>query len=92
MKNILVLLSVLLLSGCASAGMNVSCGHIIGSGTYATAQGNGAGTLCHAGCVGFNCPKPDYAALINLTSAYIQSSSAVTTTVPITVAVVPTAK
>ena len=88
-----ILLSlVLCITGCASYSMHSSCGRLIGSGTYATANANGAGLLCHIDCFG-NCPKPvDYTALMTLTTAYIDSTNAVTTTVPITVAVVPTAK
>ena len=91
MRNYL-LLSILLLTGCSSAGLNASCGHMVANGSYGTATGSGAGFVCHEGCLGFNCPKHDYASFTNLATAYVDSTNAVTTTVPITVAVVPTAK
>ena len=90
--RILLFIGLIALTGCASYTMHSSCGRLIGSGTYATANANGAGLLCHIDCFG-NCPKPvDYSALMTLTTDYINSTNAVTTTVPITVAVVPTAK
>ena len=91
-KKVIPLLLLFPLIGCSSAGMNTSCGHIIANGSYATATGSGAGFLCHQGCIGFNCPKPDYTVLATVSTAYINANNAVTTTVPITVAVVPTAK
>jgi len=90
MNKISVLILIALLSGCASGGYNVSCGHVIANGSYATATGSGAGYLCHAGYVGFG--KPDYTAITALATAYVNSSNQVTTTVPITVSVVPTGK
>ena len=92
-----IILSILMvftvfITGCASTGMNASCGHIVASGTYATANANGDGIHCHEGCFGFNCPKPDYGPLMTLTTAYINQSNAVTATIPITVAVTPSAK
>ena len=91
----LILIPILLLSGCASfngAGMNASCAHIVGNGSYATATGSGAGFACHEGCFGFNCPKADYASLTTLATNYVNAANAVTTTVPLTVAVTASQK
>ena len=91
MRPRLLALSLLFLCGCSSAGMNIFCGNGTANGTYYV---TGSGTIyaCHAGCFGFNCPKPDYTAIADLTSKYIQSAKTVTATVPITVAVTPTNK
>ena len=92
MNKISILILVALLSGCASYSMHSSCGHLVGSGTYATANANGAGFICHVDCLG-NCPKPtDSSSLVALTTSYINASNAVTTTIPITVSVTPNAK
>ena len=90
----LVLVTLLSFSGCAfnGAGMNASCGHMIANGSYATATGNGAGFVCHEGCFGFNCPKPDYGTLTSLATNYVNYANAVTTTVPLTVAVTTNSK
>ena len=90
MKNSLIIV-IFFLTGCASYTMHSSCGHLVGSGTYATANANGAGFLCHVDCIG-NCPKSDLTSLTTLTTAYINSNNSVTTTVPITVSLVPTGK
>lgn len=93
MKNYLFL-CVLLLSGCASAGMNGGCMHITANGTYAgSANGAMNGCICHAGCIGPGCPKvADYTALATMQTACTNAANNVTATVPITVAVTPTAK
>jgi len=91
----MLLIACLFFSGCTSfngAGMNASCGHMVGTGSYATATGSGAGFVCHEGCFGFNCPKPDYASLTTLATNYVNYSNAVTTTVPLTVAVTTNSK
>jgi hypothetical protein len=69
--------------------MNTFCGNGTANGTYYV-TGSGTVYACHQGCIGFNCPKPDYSTLATLTSDYIKSTKSVTTTVPITVAVTPT--
>lgn len=87
-----ILLSLLLipfLNGCASGGMNVVCGNGTAQGTYYV-TGSGTVYACHVGYFGFG--KPDYTAIIPLESSYIQSAKTVTTTIPVTVAVTPTAK
>ena len=83
--RILLILSLVLLTGCASGGYNMSCGHAQGNGSYATATGSGAGFLCHAGYIGFG--KPDYTAITTLANNYINAANQITTTVPLTVAV-----
>lgn len=85
----LLILSIAFFSGCASVGMNASCGHVTGNEItipYVGGKAEGNAYACHMGCVGFNCPKPDYIALQTLTSKYIEDSgSAITTTLPMTV-------
>ena len=79
-------------AGWASAGMNGGCMHIVANGTYAgSANGAMNGCICHMGCIGFNCPKPDYTALAAMEVACVNAANNVTATVPITVAVTPTA-
>ena len=90
MRNIFLAVSVALLAGCASGGYNESCGQIVANGSYATATGSGAGYACHAGYVGFG--KPDYTAITTLSTNYANNVNKVTTTVPITVAVVASQK
>ena len=88
--RLFIIIALLALSGCSSGAYNVSCGHIVANGNYATATGSGAGYLCHAGYVGFG--KPDYTAITALSTNYVNSANQVTTTIPITVSVVPTGK
>ncbi len=90
MRNYLLICVVLLMSGCASGGYNESCGQIVANGSYATATGSGSGYHCHAGYVGFG--KPDYTAITALSTNYANNVNKVTTTVPITVAVVASQK
>ncbi len=93
MGKLLIALLSLSLSGCASAGLNGGCMHIIANGSYAgSANGAMSGCLCHIGCVGFGCSKPDYMSLAEMQTACINAANNVTTTVPITVAVTPKAK
>ena len=88
--RILLIIALLALTGCASGGYNESCGQIVANGSYATATGSGAGYACHAGYVGFG--KPDYTAITTLSTNYANNVNKVTTTVPITVAVVASQK
>lgn len=88
----LFLCVVLLTSGCASAGLNGGCMHVAGNGSYASVNGATQGCVCHEGCLGFGCPKPDYTSLEAMQVACVNAANNVTTTVPITVAVTPTAK
>ena len=91
MKNYLIL-CVLLLTGCASAGMNSMCGHINGTGVtipYVGGRADGQAVYCHVGCFGMNCPKANYADLTQMTSDYIKSTNGLTLTVPATVTVKP---
>lgn len=82
----LLLLSVMLLSGCASAGLNSDCAHVNGKGAYGpVSQANADVYLCHMGCFGMSCPKPDYQAIDQLTSDYlksVQTEGKITTTGP----------
>lgn len=89
----LIIIGLIFLSGCASAGMNSSCGRITGNQItipYVGGKADGNVYACHIGCFGMNCPKPDYGSLTTLTSEYIKStSSSLTTTVPMTVTLSP---
>ena len=88
--RILLIIGLIALTGCASGGYNESCGQIVANGSYATATGSGSGYHCHAGYVGFG--KPDYTAITALSTNYANNVNKVTTTVPITVAVVASQK
>lgn len=73
-----LLLCVVLLSGCASAGMNSMCGHVQGNQVtipYVGGKADGDVIACHIGCFGMNCPKPDYDAITAITTAYAQQQN-----------------
>ena len=78
MKNLVLLLSILLCSGCASAVMKSGCGHINGSHVTipyvgGTADGNAYG--CYMACAGQRCSSPSYADLATITAEYIKDAS-----------------
>lgn len=96
MRQLQLLLSLLLLSGCASAGMNGLCGRITGTELtvpYVGGKANVDGYACHVGCVGLNCPKPDYDAITSIMTSYLKEQTTdgkLTVTGPGTVQFVPT--
>ena len=74
------------MTGCASAGMNGICGRITGQEItipYVGGKANVDGYICHVGCVGLNCGKPDYATLESVMNHYadMQSTSGKITTI-----------
>jgi hypothetical protein len=74
----LLLLSLLFLGGCASAGMNSMCGHIQGNQVtipYVGGRADGDVVACHMGCFGIGCPKPNYDDLKAITEAYTQQQN-----------------
>ena len=73
-----LLLCVVLLSGCASAGMNGICGRITGTELtvpYVGGKANVDGYVCHVGCVGLHCGVPDYSVLESVMNHYADSQS-----------------
>lgn len=95
MKNIMLVLGVLLISGCASAVLKSGCGHI--NGTHVTipyvggtADGNAYG--CYMACAGMHCTAPDYTALATVTAEYIKDASKdnqITTSGPVVITATP---
>ena len=84
--RILLIGLCLLMTGCASAGMNGICGRITGQEItipYVGGKANVDGYICHVGCVGLNCGKPDYATLESVMNHYadMQSTSGKITTI-----------
>ena len=85
-----------LFTGCASAGMNGFCGRITGSELtvpYIGGKTNADGYICHVGCVGMNCPKPDYDAITSIMTSYLKAQTTdgkLTVTGPGTVSFTPT--
>lgn len=81
MRNVFkmyLILSISLLSGCASAGMNGMCGRITGqelSVPYVGGKANVDGFVCHVGCVGFKCANPDYTVMESVMNHYADAMS-----------------
>lgn len=97
MKTFLLLLStILVISGCASNGMNSECAHVNGAEMtvpYIGGKGTADIYACHMGCVGSKCPQPDYNALQTLTSDYLKTTEQkITTTGPGTITFTPSSK
>ena len=92
----LLLLSVLIFSGCASSGMNSICASVTGSEMtvpYIGGKGNADIKMCHMGCVGMKCPEPDYTVLQTLTSDYIKTTgNKISTSGPGTITFTPESK
>lgn len=94
----LLLIPILLLTGCASAGMKSGCGHVTGNGItvpYVGGKADGNAYGCYMTCLGSKCPVPDYTALQQLTSDYIKiagSDSKMTTTGAGTITFTPSSK
>lgn len=90
--RLLIISSLIVLSGCASGGMKAGCGHVDGNEVtipYVGGKANGNAYGCYMGCVG-KCPMPDYTAMQTLLSQYIkETSNNITTTVPMTVTLSP---
>jgi len=95
MRQLQLLLSLLLLSGCSSAGMNGLCGRITGTELtvpYVGGKANVDGYVCHVGCMGLTCGKPDYTVLESVMNHYADSqttSGKITTIGPGTVTFTP---
>lgn len=96
MRNYILInlaLTCLLISGCASAGLNSTCAHISGSEMtvpYIGGKGNADVYACHMSCIGENCPALDYALLQKLTSDYLaQTSGKIVTSGPGTINFTP---
>lgn len=96
MKNLLWILFLVPLTGCASGGMNSTCAHISGAEMtvpYIGGKGNADVYACHMGCVGSKCPPPDYAALKELTTTYLNSTGGkIATSGPGVITFTPSAK
>lgn len=95
LKRFVLIIATLAASGCASAGINGSCAHIGGnemSAPYIGGKLNGDGYVCHMGCFGPGCTKPDYAAFSVMMSTYIKEQATdnkFTTTGPGTITFTP---
>lgn len=92
----LLLIPILLLTGCASGGMNSECAHVSGAEMtvpYIGGKGNADVYACHMGCVGIKCPEPDYSSLATLTSNYLKATGEkITTNGPGTITFTPSIK
>lgn len=86
--KILLIIGLIILSGCASAGLNGMCGRITTQEStlpYVGGKGNIDGYACHIGCVGVTCGKPDYGVLQSIMTKYLDmqtTSGKLTTTTP----------
>lgn len=95
MRNLILSLLLIPLAGCASSGMNGICGRITGTEMtipYAGGKANVDGYVCHIGCVGVNCGKPDYAMLESVMNHYVDMQTTLgklTTTGPGTITFTP---
>ena len=95
MRNLHIIALCCILSGCASVGMNGICGRISGTELtvpYVGGKANVDGYICHVGCVGINCAKPDYAVLESVMNHYADSQTTLgklTTTGPGTISFTP---
>lgn len=96
MRHIIFIIFLAALSGCASAGLNGMCGRITGQDLtvpYVAGKANVDGYVCHVGCLGLNCQKPDYAVLESVMNSYANmqtTSGKIMTTGPGTVQFIPT--
>jgi hypothetical protein len=77
MKNLLLLIPILLLSGCASAGINSLCLNINGTGMSTPYTGSGklnaSGVMCAMGGVSAKGIPPTYEQLKDMTIAFINT-------------------
>lgn len=93
---LLLIITSLVLGGCASGGMNSECAHISGAEMtvpYIGGKGNADIYACHMGCIGVKCPQPDYALLQTLTSDYLKTAgSKIQTSGPGTITFTPATK
>jgi hypothetical protein len=75
--------------------MNGFCGRITGQEMtvpYIGGKANADGYVCHVGCAGMNCPKPDYTALTDVMESYAKMNTTdgkITVTGPGTVSFTP---
>lgn len=96
--RLLLISTILVIGGCASAGMKSGCGHVTGNGItvpYVGGKADGNAYGCYMTCLGSKCPAPDYEALAKLTSDYLKeaaSDSKLTTTGAGTITFTPTSK
>lgn len=92
MKFILIVLCFLT-AGCASSGLNGFCGRVSGTGLtvpYVGGKADGNVYVCHVGCTGFTCPKPDIDAFTAVMSKYMEGQGdKITTSMPGTVTFTP---
>lgn len=98
MKNAILAISIVLLSGCASAVMKSGCGHLNGQDvTIPYVGGKAAGNAygCYMACFGSTCKAPSYTDLATVTTEYIKDASkdnAMETTSAGTITFTPVAK
>lgn len=95
MRNIIFIIGLVILSGCASVGMKSGCGHVTGNGItvpYVGGKADGNAYGCYMTCIGSKCPIPDYNSLQKLTSDYLTiagSDSKIATSGPGTIVFTP---
>lgn len=93
--KLLLIISIIALSGCASSGLNGFCGRITAQEVtvpYIGGKTNIDGFLCHVGYVGIKGPNPDYSILESVMNHYSDSQTTqgkIMTTVPGTVIFTP---
>lgn len=98
MKNLILFISLISLSGCATSVMKSGCGHLTGTGVtvpYVGGKADGNAYGCYMSCLGTKCGTPDYTTLQTLTSDYIKvagNDEKITTTAPGTITFVPASK
>lgn len=95
MRN-LILISLVIFSGCASSTLNSVCAHVNGNEMtvpYIGGKGNADIFMCRMTCFGSKCPVPDYAALQIMTSDYLKTSrDKISTVGPGTITFIPESK
>ena len=78
MKNIILFIMCLCLTGCASTILRASCGHITGAEVtipYVGGKASGNAYGCTMACVGYDCPKPSTSDMATIMSSYMANAS-----------------